>query len=138
MSYEIKEITTVPADPRPESIANVLFIVEIVGNAGVGHVEIKNHVFHGTVQEKLQRYREIFGKEWPGAAEKKFTHYTTRKTVSLNLGKQKKQTTNAQLKINALVELAKKWLKENTELKERRATQKTSEARLLVPTYQVN
>ncbi len=119
-----KVVRVVPADPRPESIANLLTVVEIVGNRGMGHADVKTYHFEGTVEEKLQQYREYFGKEWPGTSEQTFTSYEEREPVSLNLGQKdnlelrgKRISREAQEKVDALVEEARATLRWSEEMK---------------------
>lgn len=121
-----KIVRIVPEDRRPETIANVVCVMRIVGgNFSGAHTDVLR--LEGTVEEKLQQYRDWAGKEWNGFGEQRFTEFKKKKeSGGLNLGKKKEYeppygiriSREAQDKIDALVEEARETLRWNEEMKE--------------------
>jgi hypothetical protein len=108
----------IPADHSPESIRNV---TTIVINSEKNGFSIDATIVHleGTVEEKLQQYKEATGKDWTGYSERVFSEMDHGEPTSLNLGQQplmllkSKEDQEVQDKIDALVVQAKQWLREN-------------------------
>ena len=122
-----KQITKLPANESPDSIKNVVSIVRVIGNRGLGFADVESHSLDGTVEEKLKQYKEITGKDWSGYGERTFSVVEKVEPVTLALGTKppdllpcnQKATDDANAKIAALVEQAEVWLAENEEAKTR-------------------
>jgi len=137
-----KIVRTIAEDRSPETIANVVCIVRIIGNTFSGaNVDVLR--LNGTVKEKLEQYRKWVGKEWAGHNEKRFTEYIyEEEPISLDLGQVKYEapygvriSREAQERIDALVveadkvlewneEMIHSWPKRREKLKEDRTTKK--------------
>jgi len=128
-----KIIEVIPADSRPESIEQLSSILEIDRNKGLSIAGTKKYNFDGTVEEKLQQYREYFGKEWPGFPENTITKVIIPDMETIGLGQQSKEDETltkkirraAQKKIDKLVEEARDILKWNEKEKTKKASKTT-------------
>ena len=135
---EIKEVITLPADRSPQSIKNVVSVLIFTNKKkSVGiHSETKIIHLEGTVEEKLQIFKDETGTDWDGFDEETITIPEEHKSVSLNIGKESppmksKVCIAVQKKIDAITEQARQWLKEDKEAKSNRVTQKEVEALLM-------
>jgi hypothetical protein len=124
-------ITIRHADRRPESIASVIAIVEIIGDKKTfGSIQTKGHSFDGTVEEKLLKYKEIFDKDWPGFDKIVITEYpliedSNRGIFNVSPKKYVHPTTvEAQKKIDELTQLARQYLLKNALAKRTKTMQK--------------
>ena len=116
-----------PGDSSKESIRNLKTVVEIKSNKGVGHIIIETHCMSGSIEEKLSKYKKLFGRDWSGSQDFVRTIPIKKESVgSLELGKVEHEvvsgknnpiTIEAQKKIDALVVEAQKILKEHREYK---------------------
>jgi hypothetical protein len=118
-----KNVVRIPADNSAESIANVAVVVLLGEKLGMGFCETTIISLDGTIEEKLQQYQDATGKEWSGRNERVFTTWEYVEEESLNLGKQPHTITNkitkeAQNKIDALTEEARRTLQELTNTNE--------------------
>lgn len=109
----------IPADHSPESIKNVVSIVLIDNNRGLGFVDVRSISLDGTVEEKLKQYKEATGKDWSGRPEQVFSvKEESDEPTTLGLGQKKPYrhvnpvTEEAQKKIDALAKLATRYLEE--------------------------
>ena len=67
-----KKVIVVPADTSRESIMKLVCISNVTGRGWSGaRTEVVR--FSGTLEERLQQYRDAFGKEWPGFSEQTYT-----------------------------------------------------------------
>ena len=128
---------TIPARLEPDSIRNVVSVVVILGNRGLGFADIESFSLDGTVEEKLSQYKEATGKDWAGMPEQTYTVAEEQsEPVSLGLCQKKPYqhinpaTAKAQEKINALVKLASEYLEEAKREKIEKQKNKIRTARL--------
>lgn len=124
-------IEKIPADRRPESIADVVSIVLVDELKGAGHISTYVIHFEGTVVEKLAQYKAATGRDWRGTSESVIsTTEQSGEVISLNLGReewkpvQNPVTAEFQKKFDALSHEARCYLAENEKEKERRAAEK--------------
>jgi hypothetical protein len=130
----MKKTKIIPADRTLESIKNVVGIMIIGDNTGMGFCKTTSISLKGTIEEKLQQYKEAVGKDWVGFDEQTFTiDEKVPEPVSLNLGQTvpkasiNKTDLKAQSDIDALTKQANVWLEEDKKAKKNRATQKEVE-----------
>lgn len=129
-------VTIIPEDRSPESIAGLTTICVVlnVGGGGIGAISTETYSFNGSVEEKLMQYQQYFGTEWPGYDKENITEYglmdenkhglfdvTPKRLVHPGSIRVQKQ-------IDALVEDARRYIRENKALKRAEATKKLVEA----------
>lgn len=124
----MRKVRQIPEDRSPESIKDVVSILVLIKEEGFGLTRTECYLLDGTVEEKLQQYKDATGTEWNGLAAQTITEPDDTKPISLNLGQQKpdtsvcKHTQEAQEKIDALVVEARALLALNDKEKQKRAT----------------
>jgi hypothetical protein len=128
----MNKVIRIPADHSPETIADVFSIVVSTTDKGTGHIHNKIVHLEGTVEEKLQQYKDATGKDWNGFDEQVFTAHDDTKPVSLNLGNAApkllaRPDPETQAKIDALTAQAEKWIEESREAKRTWVTPKEVE-----------
>lgn len=108
----------VPANRSPETIMNLVSLVLVTKNSGMGYISIEHISIEGTLEERLAQYKAATGKEWNGHGEQVFSEPIETEPVSLNLGQKKfepvksKADIEVQEKIDALAAKAHRWVLE--------------------------
>lgn len=129
----MNKIIRIPADHSPETIKDVFTIVMTLAKKGTGHVDTRIVHLDGTIEEKLQQFKDATGNDWNGFEEQVFGVQNNIEPISLNLGnvtptlimKPDKET---QDKIDALTAQAQRWIEESQTAKSRWVTPKEVEA----------
>ena len=128
-------IKQIPANYSKESIKDVVTILILGDNKGLGMIDTTIIHLDGTVDEKLQQYKEATGKDWLGTPAQTISEVTyDEPAVCLDMGKalieniRSKEDQEVQDKIDALAEDAREFLKQNEQAKKAWVTKKEVEA----------
>ena len=114
-----------PANHSPETIKDVLSIVLVEKKKDFGSVDVVIVHLKGTIEEKLQQYKDATGVDWNGFNEQVFTEIDQTETICLNLGPKplerilSKADIKAQRAIDALTAEAKLLHIENETVKQK-------------------
>lgn len=122
----------IPGNDDVSSIKSLSSIVKINSSAGDGYIKTETYSFDGTIEDKLNQYQEYFGIEYKGVKDFVYSKFVRKESIpSLELGKPNNSkpisnpvTIIAQKKIDNLVKLAQKFIKENQEYKKVKHTRK--------------
>ena len=108
-----------PANNSPDSIEDVFSVVLVNSSLNDGRVDTRICHLEGTVEEKLQQYKDFTGEDWKGFDEQVFSTPINPEPTYLNLGKVNYERTphpadvEVQEKIDALTALAARHLRDN-------------------------
>jgi len=122
-----------PADHSPESIKDVTTILLVGENKGLSMVDTTIIHLEGTVEEKLEQYKKVTGKDWSGFDERVCSIIDRGQSTSLNLGQnapaKRKLSVDqrAQDKVDALTKEAHEFLKQTRLEKHRQKLLKARE-----------
>ncbi len=130
---EYKE-TIIPANKSADSIKNVIGVLFITSDHGLGAIDTEHLMLIGSVEEKLAQYKAHTGKDWEGFEERAVSELIVPENVSLGLGQPKpdtrevsEETRIAQDKIDILTRLAKAYSQEDKIRQQRKKILETRE-----------
>lgn len=128
------DVVILPENRSPESIADVVSVLVIHDDRGMGFVDTEHISLSGTVKQKLKQYKEATGRDWPGTSEAVIRKRKKVEMASINLGKSTHEvrvvhpeTAAAQKKIDALTKRADKYLEQDREYKKKAKRPETIE-----------